>query len=99
MTQYPALFEIFVILAVWRLSFFLIYEHGPYGLASRLRKFIFFNVSETLATCLACVSFWIGLVIALSIHWGLEAPIFALAYSAGAIILQHLNERFGIIEP
>lgn len=79
-------------LATWRLSHLLSQERGPYDLLGKLRDWAGVYYDEQSACqgktelasalcCIWCTSFWVGLLLARG------NPVKALAYSAGAILL------------
>lgn len=89
------------ILAVWRISSLLVREDGPYDLLARLRDTVGVrfddasrpygaNVVAAALTCVWCTSVWAGLLVALAQRRGL---VDALAYSAGAIVIERWVKR------
>lgn len=85
-------------LAVWRVTRMLITEAGPGDIFTRLRDIIGvefditgkpnpLNVFASGYMCFFCLSVWVGLV------FGLGRIRDALAYSAGAILINVLVER------
>lgn len=74
MTLAPLVF-IVAVLAVYRVSYLIAQEEGPFGIASWLRGKIDPDQSNWLGRgvrCVACVSFWISAIAALLINatWG-----------------------------
>lgn len=83
------MFELLVMLAVWRITAMLETERGPYALFERLRKSLK-GEAKTLFGCFYCLSVWVALPFSLLfpywfIHW--------LALSTGAIFLETLRLR------
>ena len=89
-------------LATWRLSSIIIYEEGPFSLFERFRSWVPMGgkwgwVGRGVY-CLWCVSFWIGLVLAVpatypqgSIYeWVTRSVIIGLSWSTISIFLEIL---------
>ena len=87
-------------LATWRLTTLLVNEDGPLDMLVKFRSFIGIkwdaqsepygtNFVAEAFTCVWCLSFWTGAVMAIfiapSIAW---YPVYALALSAAAIIIE-----------
>lgn len=81
------------VLAVWRLSSLLVHERGPFDVLGKLRdaagvrydersNCVSANELGLALCCLWCTSAWVALILARGRVWR------ALAYSAGAIVLQ-----------
>lgn len=90
-------------LAVWRISSLLVNENGPFDIFQRLRFSVGVrwhgasSVPETelakVFLCLWCMSFWVGLLIALLFFWLPAFTLFCLmpfALSAVAIVIDKL---------
>ena len=52
------------ILAVWRVSYLLVFESGPWNLLARLRNHFAQGFWGELTSCLYCVSVWVALPVA-----------------------------------
>lgn len=92
--------DLIAALAVWRLTYFIIFESAPFNAMGRLRDVVGVrfdewgnveanNVLAQLLSCPYCASFWVGLVVS----WGVSGqpdPLRALAYSAIAIFIHRV---------
>jgi hypothetical protein len=79
-------------LAVYRLTQLVIYDEGPYSIFDRIRMTLRIHERNDWIgrglTCPACVSFWIGLLLAaLSARGVVNVILVGLAYSAVAYVL------------
>ena len=82
------------VLAVWRLTYLLQAEDGPWDLFRRLRRAAGEGFSGHLLDCFACLSFWISAPFAALLGADLtERLLLWPALSAGAILLLRATER------
>jgi hypothetical protein len=81
--------DLFIPLAVWRLSSMLSNEDGPFDVFKDIRESAPKNSG---IDCLWCVSIWIALPFALIFHFD-QFIIYWLAYSAIAILINSINEK------
>jgi len=86
-------FDLAAIVAVWRLSYILINEDGPFDVVERMGAFLFRLGAEKLATCFNCMSLWIGLAFALILHTGISVFVFGLFYAGLAMLLNLIYEK------
>lgn len=86
-------------LAIWRLSYGIVYENGPLMVFARLRARLARTQKRSgglfdMVSCIRCVSFWIGLVGALSVSNGfLEWLGYAFAFSAVTVLIEHFTKK------
>lgn len=80
--------EALVVLAIYRLTFMLVYEVGPYEMFGKLRLSLEGKPWNPL-DCFYCTSIWVAAPFALFTS---NPVIYWLAYSACAIILYELLE-------
>lgn len=78
-----ALDAIVLMLAVWRVSYLLVYEDAPFKIMARLRAY---TMLGGLLTCIYCVSIWVA--VAVLIAW-VYVPmlVYVLAISGGALMM------------
>jgi len=81
-------------LAVWRLSYLLSQEDGPFDVVIKFRKLLGHSFFGSLLDCFYCLSLWISLPLAVLIsnQW-LEGIIVWLALSGAACILFKLTDH------
>ena len=81
-------------LAVWRISYLLASESGPWNLLGRIRQGLARGFGSELATCLYCLSVWIAAPFAffLGESWKQRLLLWP-ALSAGAIIVERWVNR------
>lgn len=95
------MFEFFLLsVATWRLTYFILNEDGPWGIAMRLRVLVGAEqVGEIsrfafMFTCLYCMSFWVAaglwLLFIHDWHYGL---LKILAASAVAVLFDKVHDR------
>jgi len=88
------------VLAVWRLTYLLQAEDGPWGLASRLRRAAGEGFWGRLLDCFHCLSLWISAPFALWLGTdAAERWLLWPALSAGAILLLRATERTVVTPP
>jgi hypothetical protein len=82
------------ILAVWRISYLLSSEAGPWNLAARIRQRLQTAFRTELVSCLYCLSIWIAVPFAfiLGESWKHRFLLWP-ALSAGAIIVERTVHR------
>jgi hypothetical protein len=87
-----ALAFVILSLAVWRISRMATMEDGPFDAFSRIRAALGVHRQETWVhrglACVACVSFWVGLIAGLA--WrgvNMEGIMSGLAMSAVSVVL------------
>jgi hypothetical protein len=82
------------ILAVWRISYLLASESGPWNLLGRMRQRLARGFGSELATCLYCLSVWVAAPFAsfLGESWKQRLLLWP-ALSAGAIIVERWVNR------
>jgi hypothetical protein len=82
------------ILAVWRVSYFLASETGPWEVMERVRLRLGNGFARELVTCLYCVSVWVAAPFAYitGATWK-QRVILWPALSAGAIIVERCIHR------
>ncbi len=82
------------ILGVWRITYFLHAEDGPWDLMARLRERLGTGAPGKLLDCFYCLSLWIAAPLA---YWiGQSVPeriLLWLALSAGAILLERATRE------
>lgn len=96
-----------IILATYRLSSLLVDEAGPFGIFLRLRELFGIkhdvggdiicipdNFLAKLCSCLWCVSIWMA-GLSYLIWWLEPIPIYILAASGGAILIDNVRSRNG----
>lgn len=77
------------ILATFMLTYLVTGSEGPYGVLYKLRQ------SLPLFKCFVCTSVWAGGFIALFMTPVFyEWPLFALAFSGGAVLINMFQERW-----
>jgi hypothetical protein len=82
------------VLAVWRLTYLLHAEDGPWGLARRLRGAAGGGFWRRLLDCFYCLSLWVAAPFAAFLGSGAtERLLLWPALSAGAILLLRATER------
>jgi hypothetical protein len=82
---------IIAMMAVWRLSYMLYDEDGPFGIFAKLRSFMLFK-SQVL-TCLNCTSVWVAMPFALLFSTDYHWFVYWLALSTGAILIDKVIDR------
>ena len=81
------------VLAVWRISYFLSQEDGPFDIVIRFRKLFGQGFFGSLLDCFYCLSIWISIPFALYLSDGFKDGIIIwLALSGGACVLFKLKE-------
>ena len=77
------------ILAVWRLTHFIVAEDGPWDIVTRLRRLAGAGIVGQMMDCFNCASMFMALPFAvwLSTGWG-DGIVIWLALSGGAILLE-----------
>jgi Protein of unknown function (DUF1360) len=85
------------ILAVWRLTYLLAYEEGPFQLFQRIRRCLIKWRLGAALSCFYCLSLWIALPVTgftISSANTSYSSFFLLwlAYSGGAILLERLTQ-------
>ena len=82
------------ILAVWRISYLLTFESGPWNLLARMRQRLERRFRSKLVSCLYCLSIWIAAPFAfiLGESWKQRLMLWP-ALSAGAIVLERCVHR------
>ncbi|MCX7860263.1 hypothetical protein [Chloroflexus sp.] len=91
-TTMPPITLIIAVLAIWRLTHLLHAEDGPWDLFARLRQWAGSGFWGQLLDCFYCLSLWCALPVAL--YYGatwIEAGLYWLAFSGGAIVLERLT--------
>lgn len=82
------------VLGVWRLTYLLHAEEGPWDLMARLRRAVGDGFWGRLLDCFYCLSLWIALPFAVLLGSTLtERLLLWPALSAGAILLLRATER------
>lgn len=87
-----ALTFVILSLAVWRVTRIIVVEDGPFDVFVKLRARLGAHKQETWVqrglTCMACISFWLGIIPTL-MYFGVsvEAVIYGLALSAASVVL------------
>ncbi len=80
------------VLAVWRITHLLQAEDGPWDLVVRLRRAAGNGFWGQLLDCFQCLSLWVAAPAAgLVGHGWKEIAFLWLAFSGGAILLEHLT--------
>ena len=81
-------------LAIWRLSYLLTQEDGPFDVVFKLRKLLGHGFFGSLLDCFYCLSLWISIPFAvlLTNEW-LDGIIIWLALSGGASILFNISDK------
>jgi hypothetical protein len=82
-------------LAVWRLTYLLAAEDGPFYLLARLRRRLGSGSWGGLMDCFYCLSIWIAIPFAIWLGglW-IERLIICLALSGAAILVNRVIDRF-----
>lgn len=93
-----------IILATWRLSHLFVHEAGPFNMFTKLREL--FGIQHDvdgdiqmipdkllpqLFSCIPCISIWMAGIIYL-IWWIEPIPIYILAASAGAMVVNNIRK-------
>ena len=84
------------ILAVYRLTYFVVRENGPYDFMFKARYYITRRSPEWIdINCFDCMSIWVATPFAIFLAWEqwLWLPVFILALSATAMIINTAVER------
>lgn len=90
------------VLAIWRVAFMFANEDGLLGFADKLRQLGIWLYAKRITTpynvltCVYCSSVWLGFAVGYLLHsdvWS-DVIVYGLAYSTGAIILNHLHETY-----
>jgi hypothetical protein len=77
------------ILASWRLTNFLCYERGPFGILISLRKVFYKLGAGELFECFHCACFWVSLLLVLTVFKiGIEIILIVPAVAGGASLLE-----------
>lgn len=85
------------ILTVWRLTYMLCYEAGPYNVLSKIRRVFYKAGLGKLIDCFHCTSVWISLICTVAIYKPCaESVILFLAIAAGASIIEKITLYFSI---
>lgn len=80
--------------ATYRLAYAISQEEGPFSLFQELRNlFVGNNWISRGIRCIYCVSFWVGLAIALAMRLKMDWLVNFLALSGGAIVLDKYWKR------
>ena len=81
-------------LCVWRITYLLQAEDGPWHMSVRLRRIVGSGFWGELLDCFTCLSLWISapFAVIMGSNWG-EKIIFWLALSAGAILFEAIIQR------
>lgn len=79
-------------LAVWRVARIIVAEDGPFDVLARLRERTGVVKQRTWIArglmCVACISFWLGLIVAIVVFGlSIESIAYGLALSAVSVIL------------
>ena len=82
------------VLAVWRISYLLTSESGPWNVLARMRQRLVKGLWGQLVSCLYCLSVWVAAPFAwvLGDSWKQRLMLWP-ALSAGAIVLERLVHR------
>ena len=89
----PFLF-IIILLAVWRLTYLIQAEDGPFEIIYRIRLFMGDGFFGKLMDCFYCLSIWIALIPGIYFGYDLISKIiFTLSFSGGAILLEKLTNK------
>jgi hypothetical protein len=82
------------VLAVWRLSFLLVAEAGPWDLFKGMRRRLAGSVFGDLANCFYCLSLWVSVPFGFLLNGTWKGRLLLwLALSAGAIIIETAVHR------
>jgi len=88
------------IFGVWRATYFLFAENGPWGISSRLRRAAHYSFSTSPFDCFYCLSMWVALPFAMYIGGNiLEKLCLCLGLSGAAIALERLTTQPDAIPP
>jgi len=95
-------FYLFVlgVLTVWRITYFLQAEDGPWDIVIRLRQFVGEGFWGKLLDCFNCLSVWIAAPIAYLVgqSW-LERALLWASFSAAAILVERITTAAPRIPP
>ena len=87
-------------LAVWRASYMLQNDVGPYGIFARLQAWFWSEPHKVggvkdMFRCFYCLSIWVALPVAVILAWNnfWYLPIYWLALSGGAVFINLLHEK------
>jgi hypothetical protein len=94
MIQFDIMGFILCTLAVWRISYLLSQEDGPFDIVIKFRKLFGQGFFGNLLDCFHCLSLWISIPFAylLCVEWK-DSIITWLALSGGACFLFTLSEK------
>ncbi|MGB9196011.1 MAG: hypothetical protein WCB53_03700 [Terriglobales bacterium] len=83
-------------LAVWRVSYLLVYENGPWNLFVRIRHYLGHGFWGEVTNCFYCASVWVALPFAFFLGgtWKQRLLLWP-AFSAGAILLERIIHDAG----
>lgn len=88
------------VLVVWRVTYLLQAEDGPWDLLLRLRRALGDGVAGRLVRCFDCLSLWIAAPFAYLLGSGTASRLLLWpALSAGAILLLRATERSVVLPP
>jgi hypothetical protein len=87
-------------LTVWRITYFLQAEDGPWDIVIRVRQFVGEGFWGKLLDCFYCLSVWIAMPIAYLVgqSW-LERALLWPSLSAAAILLERVTNRAPRVPP
>jgi hypothetical protein len=87
-------------LTVWRITYFLQAEDGPWDIVIRVRQFVGEGFWGKLLDCFYCLSVWIAVPIAYLVgqSW-LERALLWPSLSAAAILLERVTNRAPRVPP
>jgi hypothetical protein len=87
-------------LTVWRVTFLLQAEDGPWDIVIRLRQFVGEGFWGKLMDCFHCLSVWVAAPVAVLVgkNW-LERALLWPSFSAAAILLERVTNEAWHISP
>ena len=78
-----------VILGVWRLTSFICYDAGPFGLFSRARKILYQLRLGALVECFHCMSVWVAAAVVVTVYEpALSSLLLVVAVSGGTSLIE-----------